>query len=177
MSELGGELLERRHLAEAGGDLADRRDLAALLVEFEFRRDDTAGRHDSVQRRDDYVPRRRRDDMEGCRDAVDAVREQRDELRDGALQAYPPAGLDQVLTAHAAKIRVVPDEVGELAALLHEIAGREALHALLVIGDPDEFGQHETGVVETQRLIEIRREQIALRFRDRHDQYLLVLCP
>ena len=67
---------------------------------------------------------------------VEAALEEVDERRDVAAQPHAPAGLLEVLAPHAAKLRVVANQVGELAALLHEVAAREPVDLLLESDTP-----------------------------------------
>ena len=46
--------------------------------------------------------------------------------------------------AHAAELGVVPDEVCELAALLDEIAARQALDAFVIPANPEQLAQDQT---------------------------------
>ena len=92
--------------------------------------------------------------------------EEVDQRRDVVPQPDQPARLDQVLTPDAAELGVVPNQVGQLAALLHEIAPRQAVDLVLKVRGPDELAEDQAGVVETERLIEIRRDQEMPR--DRH---------
>ena len=92
------------------------------------------------------------------------------------LQPHALAGFDEVLAAYAAKFGVVPDQVGELAALLHEVAGREARDLLLEVGHPEQLAQLEARVVEAQRLIEIRSEEEMFRRSCLH-KLLQSACP
>src|SRR4029078_13400927 len=64
-----------------------------------------------------------------------------------------------MLAPHAAVLGIVADEIGELAALLHQVAVRESLDLLLEATHAEQFAQFEAGIVEAQRLVEIRREQ------------------
>jgi hypothetical protein len=95
------------------------------------------------------------------------------ELAERGLESHAPARLNQVLAAHAAKLGIVADEVGELASLLDEIAAGKTGDFVLETGNAKELAQHITGVVIAQRLIEIRgqpvrgstmRKHAALRF-------------
>ena len=62
---------------------------------------------------------------------VDAAVEEVDQRRNVAAQAHAAAGLFEVLATHATELRVVPNEVGELAALLHEVAARQPVDLFL----------------------------------------------
>ena len=70
------------------------------------------------------------------------------------------ACFDQVRLAHAAELRIVADEVGELAALLDQVAARKSRDAFLVAVNPDKLAQHQPGVIEAQSLIEVRSQQV-----------------
>ncbi len=98
--------------------------------------------------------------------AVEASIEELDQRRDVVPQPHQPARLDQVLTPDAAELRVVPNQVRQLATLLHEIAPGQPLDLLLEIPGPEDFAEDQAGVVEAERLIEIRRDQKMPR--DRH---------
>ena len=98
--------------------------------------------------------------------AVEAPVEELDQRRDVAPQPDQPARLDQVLAPDAAELGVVPNQVGQLATLLHEIAPRQALDLLLKTPGPEDLAEDQAGVVETERLIEIRRDEKMPR--DRH---------
>ena len=86
---------------------------------------------------------------------VDAALEEVDQRRDVAAQPDPPPGLDQVLAPDAAELGVVTDQVGQLAALLHQVAARQALDLLVEVGDAKQLAQHDAGVVEAQGLVEV----------------------
>ncbi len=59
---------------------------------------------------------------EGESAPLDPLAQEFHEARNRPLEAHAPAGLDEVLAAHAAILRVMADQVGQLTALLHEIA-------------------------------------------------------
>ena len=94
------------------------------------------GGDDAGERGLDELARRRRDDEERKREAVQAVLEKVDQRRDVLPQPDPPARLDQVFPPNASELRVVPDQVRELAALLDEIARGEARDLVLEPGTP-----------------------------------------
>src|SRR6202042_3822660 len=83
--------------------------------------------------------------------------------RQAGLEAHATAGLDQMLAPYAAKVRVMTDEIGELPALLHEIAACQSLLFLLETAHAEQLAQHVPRVVEAQRLIKIRCQQEMLR--------------
>jgi hypothetical protein len=45
--------------------------------------------------------------------------------------------------AHAAKLRIVPNQVRQLAALLHKVSLRQARDALLKALNPEQLTQHQ----------------------------------
>jgi hypothetical protein len=57
--------------------------------------------------------------------------------------------------AHAAKIWIVENQVAELRSRLNEICARKALDLVVKVVKTNEFAQHDSRVVETERLIEI----------------------
>ena len=75
--------------------------------------------------------------------------------RNVVLQANTFPGVHEVLAAHAAKIRVVQDEVAELRALLDEVHLRETLHLVVEAVKADELAKNDSRVVEAERLVEI----------------------
>ena len=81
-------------------------------------------------------------------------------------QADAAPRLDQVLLAHAAELGVVADEVGQLPALVHEVARGQALDLRLEIGGADQLAEDQPRIVEAEGLVEIRRQQEVL-LRDR----------
>jgi len=70
--------------------------------------------------------------------------------------------LDQIFSAHAPKLRIVAQQVRELGAFLHEIEPRQVRDLVLKAGDAEHLAQHETRVVETQRLVKIAHQQVML---------------
>jgi hypothetical protein len=55
----------------------------------------------------------------------------------------------------AAKFRIVTDQIGQLAALLHEIAPGKACNTILKSGYAQQLAQHESRIVETQSLVKV----------------------
>ena len=66
---------------------------------------------------------------------------------------------DEVLVSHSTKLRVVTNQIGELAALVDEMTPCEALYLLLEVRHAEELGEHEARVVEAERLVEVRRDE------------------
>ena len=60
-----------------------------------------------------------------------------------------------MFATNAAEFRVVPDQIGQFAALLHEIATGKAGHTVLKSGYAQQLAQYESRIVETQSLVEI----------------------
>jgi hypothetical protein len=89
--------------------------------------------------------------------AVDAVVKEFDEFVYVALQAYIFTCGDKVLPAHGAEFRVVPQEIGELSALLHEVRLGETTDSVLKPGDAQHFAQDDTRVVVAESLVEVTR--------------------
>jgi hypothetical protein len=71
------------------------------------------------------------------------------------LQANSPAGLYEVLEAHAAKIRIMENQIAELRTLMNEVDVRKAPDLVVKAVKTDELAQHDSRIVETERLIEI----------------------
>ena len=87
-----------------------------------------------AERRLDHFARRRRDHEEREPAALEAALEQLDERRNVAAQPHPPARLPRCSRPHAAKLGIVADQIGQLAALLDEVAAGQARDLLL---EPD----------------------------------------
>ncbi len=73
----------------------------------------------------------------------------------GAFQANAPSGFHQVFAANAAKFRIVPNQIRQLASLLNQIGSTQAGNARLESGYPEQFAQDQSGILEAQRLIEV----------------------
>lgn len=71
------------------------------------------------------------------------------------LQANSPAGFCEVLATHAAKIRIMENQIAELGTLLNEVDVRKALDLVVKAVKTNELAQHDARIVETERLIEI----------------------
>src|SRR5882672_2887647 len=74
-------------------------------------------------------------------------------------QTNSPAGLHEVLATNAAKIRIMENQITELGTLLNEIDVRKALDLVVKAVKTNELAQHNSRIVETERLIEIAGEQ------------------
>ena len=71
------------------------------------------------------------------------------------LQTNSLAGLDEVLEAHAAKIRIMENQVAELRTLLNEIDVGKTLDLVVKAMKANELAQHDSRIVETEGLIKI----------------------
>ena len=67
------------------------------------------------------------------------------------------------LASDAAILGIVQQQIRQLSALLYEIDPRQAGDLLLEPTRPQKLAQHEPGVVEAQRLIEITGQQVQFR--------------
>ena len=78
-----------------------------------------------------------------------------DQRRDVAAEPHAATGLFEVLTTHAAKLRIVTNEVGQLAALLHEVAAGKPADFFLEARGANELAQHRARIIEAERLVEV----------------------
>jgi len=115
-----------------------------------------------------------RDHVEREAVALDPLLQQAYEQLDVLLEADALPDLHQVLAPHAAVIRVVPQQIRELPALLDEVGAREACDLFTKPGDSHDLAEDDPRIVEAQRLVEIACEQIFLRH---HLGCLLTLIP
>ena len=120
------------------------------------------GGHGALERRLHHFLRRRRDHEERELEPVEAALEKVHERGDVAAQPDAPAGFDEVLAAHAPELRIVANQVRQLAALLHEVARRQPLDLLLEIRDPEQLAEDLARIVEAERLVEVRCEEKVL---------------
>ena len=67
-----------------------------------------------------------------------------------------------MLSTHTAERRVVTNQVGELGPLLDEVAQRKAVDLLAKVGDAEQVAEDLTGIVEAERLVEIRDDEKVL---------------
>ena len=112
------------------------------------------------KRRFDDLTRRGGDHAKREAVSVDPRRQELEQPRNVVLQPHPAASLDQMLAPDASKLRIVTDEIGELAALLNQIAARQTRYFLFKARGANQFAQYQTRIVETERLVEIRSHQI-----------------
>jgi hypothetical protein len=71
------------------------------------------------------------------------------------LETNSPTGLHEVLATYAAKIRVMENQIAKLRTLLNEVDVRKALDLVVKAVKTNELTQHDSRIVETERLIEI----------------------
>jgi hypothetical protein len=76
------------------------------------------------------------------------------------LEPHAPPRLDEVLPAHAAELRVVPNQIRELPALMDKVAAAQPVDLFFEAPDAEQVREHGARVVETERLVEVRRQQI-----------------
>ena len=135
-AELRSELVEHRDLAVAGAHAVDRAHLARVRVVVELGAEDVLGGHDAVERGDHDFARRGGDDIERESVAVDAARRgiRRSDRRPPFRRTRRPAST-RCSRRTPRNSGIVPDQVGELAALLHQVAVREARDLVFEAGD------------------------------------------
>ena len=134
------ELLEDGHLAVAGRDARDRSHLAGVDVVLELGAEDVIGRDDARERRLDHFPGAAEITKKEKRwpsSPARAVDERRDVLRSRTA----PPGLLEVLAPHAAELGIVTNQVGQLAALLHQVVAGQPLDLVLERRGADQLAQ------------------------------------
>src|SRR5215468_4929951 len=94
----------------------------------------------------------------------DAIAQYFGKQADVLLEPDSLAGLDQMLFADASKFGIVQQQIGKLASLLYQIDPRHSGDTLFKARQAEQLTQNETGIVETQGLIEITGKQIMLHF-------------
>src|SRR6266704_2706312 len=117
--------------------------------------EDVIGRNDALERRLDNFLGRGGDDVEmkfvTLRQIVEGAREKCDVV----FQADALAGLNEMVAADAAEIRVMENQIAKLRALLDEVHLRQSLDLVVEPVKTDELAQHDSRVVEAQRLVKI----------------------
>jgi len=78
---------------------------------------------------------------------------------DVLLQADSLADLDEMLAANTAELGVVQQQVRKLSALLHHVDAGETGDALLEARETQQIAQHNSRIIEAQRLIEVADQQ------------------
>src|SRR5258708_11934338 len=141
------ELLDYRNLAVAGGHALARTNFLRIGVEFQLGAVDVFGRYYSGKRRDDDFARSCRYYKKREPIPFRAALHEVDERRNRALEADTTASLDKMFTPYAAKFRIVTDQIGQLAALLHEIAPGKACNTILKSRYPPQLAQPDSRTV------------------------------
>jgi len=149
------QLLDYRDLAVAGGNALDGTNLAGTGVKFQLRPVDMFGWYHAGQRRNDDFTGCGRYDEKGKSIAFRASRHEIHQRRYRAFESNPAPRLHQVFTADAAKFRIVADQIGQLAALLDEIAPGKTCNTILESGYAQQLAQHESRILEAQRLVKV----------------------
>src|SRR5579859_2503098 len=67
-----------------------------------------------------------------------------------------------MFAADAAELRIVQNQVGQFRALLHQVDLGQAPDLVMEALHADQFGEHDSGIVETKRLVEIAGQKILL---------------
>src|SRR5262245_63897041 len=96
--------------------------------------------------------------------ALDAVAQYFGKQSDVLFEPDSLAGLDQMLFTNAAEFGIVQQQISELASLLYQIDPRHSGDTLFKARYAKQVAQNESGIVETQSLIEIAGKQIMLHF-------------
>ena len=161
-AQVCAKLLEYGDLAPARGSTNDRVHFARRFVVPETGSEDAIWRHNSFQGRLNNLLRRCGDHVEIKLVFFTKIVQNSCEQRDVMLQANSPAGLHEVLAAHAAKIRIMENQIAELRTLLNEVDVRKALDLVVKAVKTNELAQHDSRIVETERLIE-RSKSLASR--------------
>src|SRR5258706_12586066 len=62
----------------------------------------------------------------------------------------------------AAELRVMENQVGEFRALLYQVNLGQTSDLFMEAVHTDQFGEHDSGIVETERLVKIASQKILL---------------
>src|SRR6202030_3346661 len=124
--------------------------LARGFVVTEARAEDVIWRNDAFERRLDDLVRRGGDHVEMKFVAFGKIIERARKERDVVLQADAFPGFDEVLAAHAAKIRIMENQIAELRTLLNEVYVRKALDLVVKAVKTNELTQHDSRIVKTE---------------------------
>ena len=163
MPELVFQLLDDGDLAVAGRHSLDRAHFAGVVVVLELGAEDVVRSDDAGERGLYDLARRRRDDEEREPMPVDAACEQVHERRQVAPQPHATSRLLEVLAPDAAELRVVANQIRELASLVDHVAARQPVDLFLESRRANQLAQDGSRIVEAERLIEVRRDEKVLR--------------
>src|SRR5262249_9180614 len=130
-----------------------------MFVVAEPRTEDVLRRNDAFERRLNDLLRCGRDDVEVELVALRQALQRAGKQSYVMLQPDALSGLDKMLAADTAKVRIMQNQIAELRALLHQIHVGKALDLVVKIVESDELTQHDTGVVEAERLVKITGQQ------------------
>jgi hypothetical protein len=86
------------------------------------------------------------------------------EQMDVILQPDLLANFDQMFAPHGPVFRIMQKQIGQLPALLDEVDICQSGDPFAKAIDAHQFAQHNAGVVEAQRLVEIADKKIVPRF-------------
>src|SRR6476660_10293839 len=78
------------------------------------------------------------------------------------LQTDLFACFDQVVAPHTAELRIVQDQVRELSALLYQVNLGQSPDFVMEAVNTDQIGEHDSRIVETERLVKIASQKILL---------------
>src|SRR2546425_12624617 len=154
------KLLQNGDLPVSGRDLGDRADFARRGVKVELSTVDVLRGHEALQGRLDDRLRRGRNDVEREAMAVEAAVQYLDEPPNILLQANSLSRTDQMLSTNATEFGIVPQQVGQLGALLYKVDVRQTGDLLHEARGTNDLAQDDPGIVEAQRLVEVTRDQI-----------------
>ena len=149
------ELLDHRDFAVAGGDALDCTNFARTGIKFQFGAVDMFCGYHAGQRRGDDFARSGGYHEKGKPIAFRASLHEFNQRGNRTLETNATARLHEVFPANAAKFRIVTNQIGELAALLYQIAPCKARNAVFKTRYSQQLAQHESRIVETQSLIKV----------------------
>jgi len=95
---------------------------------------------------------------------LEIARQDLGQENDIVFQPHTLAGLNEMLTAHAPKRRIMPQQIRQLRPLLDEMRTCKPSHPLLEVRNANQLAKHMAGVIETERLVKVAREQISVHF-------------
>jgi len=136
-------LMPKEARTSSSGGADDGLNLTGRFVEAEARADNVIGRHDAFQRRLDDLLRRRGDDVKRELVAVGKFFEGARKKIDIVLQTDALARFDQMFAPHAAKIRIMKNQVREFGALLHQVDLGQAFHLVVKPVKADQFAEND----------------------------------
>src|ERR1022692_2366178 len=160
---LDQQLLEDSDLAVARSGPDDSVDLTGRLVE-KLGAVNMILRDDVFQRRINHLDGSGGENVEVEEVAIHAGFEDLVKQFDVPFEADALAYLVEMFFADLGfELRVVEQEIGELRTLLHEVDLRHSFRFAFKLrgGNADQLGEHVTGIIEGEGLVEVARENIA----------------